>query len=80
LGYIGIDMVLGQRADGASDAVIEMNPRLTTSYIGLRALARSNLAGAILAAAQGKQPVLSFAGEGVEFTADGTVMRRPLAG
>jgi predicted ATP-grasp superfamily ATP-dependent carboligase len=79
-GYIGVDMVLGQSADGTNDTVIEMNPRLTTSYIGLRGLARSNLAGAMLAVAQGQQPVLSFAVEGVEFMADGTVIRRPLAG
>ena len=40
LGYVGVDLVLGADADGADDYVIEINPRLTTSYIGLRAAAR----------------------------------------
>jgi predicted ATP-grasp superfamily ATP-dependent carboligase len=48
-GYVGVDLVLGE----AADAVIEINPRLTTSYVGLRALADFNLAEAILAAATG---------------------------
>jgi predicted ATP-grasp superfamily ATP-dependent carboligase len=41
-GYVGVDLVLGEEA--AHDAVIEINPRLTTSYLGLRRLARGNLA------------------------------------
>lgn len=47
-GYVGIDMVL------ADDAVqlIEINPRLTTSYIGLRQVARVNMAQAIWDASQ----------------------------
>jgi tyramine---L-glutamate ligase len=55
-GYVGVDVVLGAAADGAGDAVIEINPRLTTSYVGLRALARFNLAGALLAVAGGAAP------------------------
>lgn len=52
-GYIGIDLVLGERADGSGDAVIEVNPRLTTSYVGLRRLAESNLAAALVQIARG---------------------------
>ncbi len=37
-GYFGVDLVLGEAADGSRDAVIEINPRLTTSYVGLRRL------------------------------------------
>ena len=37
-GYIGVDVVLGE-----TDWVMEINPRLTTSYLGLRALAEANL-------------------------------------
>lgn len=42
-GYVGVDMVL------ADDLIqlIEINPRLTTSYIGLRQVAQANLAQAI---------------------------------
>jgi tyramine---L-glutamate ligase len=42
-GYVGVDLVLGE------DIVqlIEINPRLTTSYVGLRQVAQINLAQAI---------------------------------
>ncbi len=73
LGYLGIDLVLGDDADGADDHVIEINPRLTTSYIGVRAVARTNLAAALLEVAQGGQPSLSFAADRVEFDATGRV-------
>lgn len=55
-GYVGIDLILGDDPDGGRDAVIEINPRLTTSYLGLRKLARGNLAEAMLAVAQGRSP------------------------
>lgn len=50
-GFVGVDIVLGQRADG--DHVIEVNPRLTTSYVGLRALAEQNLAHVMLRVVEG---------------------------
>ena len=43
-GYVGVDLILGDATDGTGDVVVEINPRLTTSYIGLRQLARTNLA------------------------------------
>lgn len=39
-GFVGVDLVL----DDANDAVIEINPRVTTAYVGLRRLGQSNLA------------------------------------
>lgn len=72
-GYLGVDMVLGDAADGSGDYVIEINPRLTTSYVGLRALATSNLAAAMLAVAEGCAPDLRFAAGPIEFRADGTI-------
>jgi predicted ATP-grasp superfamily ATP-dependent carboligase len=70
-GYVGVDLVLGAAADGSSDAVIEVNPRLTTSYVGTRQLARENLAAAMLAVARGESPPLSFLRRKVEFTPEG---------
>lgn len=52
-GYVGVDLILGDAADGSADYAIEINPRLTTSYVGLRQLADFNLAGAMLAVATG---------------------------
>jgi predicted ATP-grasp superfamily ATP-dependent carboligase len=40
-GYVGVDLILGR--DGPR--VLEVNPRFTTSYIGLRRIVRGNLAG-----------------------------------
>jgi predicted ATP-grasp superfamily ATP-dependent carboligase len=73
LGYLGVDLVLGKSADGSEDVVIEINPRLTTSYVGLRALARENLAAAMLDVAGGRTPRLSFADRQLEFDSDGTI-------
>jgi len=47
-GYVGVDLILGAADDGSEDYAIEINPRLTTSYVGLRTLARFNLAEALL--------------------------------
>jgi predicted ATP-grasp superfamily ATP-dependent carboligase len=73
-GYIGVDLVLGEVADGSQDAVIEINPRLTTSYVGLRALAEDNLAEALLRVATG-EPLgeLKWRPGEVRFRSDGTV-------
>ena len=77
LGYIGVDLVLGDDANGRADHVIEINPRLTTSYVGLRALCRENLAAAMLAAAEGREPALSWHERVVEFSAGGAVRVPP---
>jgi predicted ATP-grasp superfamily ATP-dependent carboligase len=76
MGFIGIDMVLGHDPDGRVDSVIEINPRLTTSYVGLRVASRTNLAQALLDVADGKPPDLSFDETPLEFDPDGTVRRR----
>lgn len=74
-GYVGVDLVLGRAEDGSGDHVIEINPRLTTSYVGLRRLARFNLAGAMLRVFRGG-PIarLGWAAGEVRFRADGTVL------
>jgi predicted ATP-grasp superfamily ATP-dependent carboligase len=73
-GYLGVDLVLGNAADGSRDYAIEINPRLTTSYIGLRRLASSNLAELMLQAAWG-QPMapLAWSTQSVQFDARGEV-------
>jgi predicted ATP-grasp superfamily ATP-dependent carboligase len=74
VGYVGVDLVLGDAVDGSGDRVIEVNPRLTTSYVGLRRLARGNLAGAMLAVARGEEVELLFRDAEIEFTAAGHVV------
>jgi predicted ATP-grasp superfamily ATP-dependent carboligase len=70
LGYVGVDVILG---DDGHDWAIEINPRLTTSYVGLRALAEFNLAEAMLNVVQGMQPELRWRDEVVEFRTDGAI-------
>lgn len=73
-GYVGVDLVLGEAANGSQDVIIEINPRLTTSYIGLRRACQQNLAQAMLDVAAGRLVDLCFGGERVEFRADGSSM------
>jgi hypothetical protein len=67
IGYVGIDLVLGDDPAGTDDRVIEINPRLTTSYLGLRQTTRDNLAAAMLAVAEGRPAALSFHDRPVQF-------------
>ncbi len=73
VGYVGVDLVLGPDPSGRDDVVIEVNPRLTTSYVGLRAAATTNLAAAMLAAVQGESPTVEFGARPLEFDAAGNV-------
>ena len=41
-GFVGIDLILGKNKK--DDFVVEINPRLTTSYVGLRKIVKGNLA------------------------------------
>jgi predicted ATP-grasp superfamily ATP-dependent carboligase len=67
-GYVGVDLVLGAAADGSQDYAIEINPRLTTSYIGLRMLAETNLAEAIVGVLRGERPELRWRTQPVAFS------------
>jgi hypothetical protein len=51
-GYVGIDLVLTDH----DAVVIEVNPRLTTSYVGVRKVLRQNPAALILDAVAGTLP------------------------
>jgi tyramine---L-glutamate ligase len=55
-GYVGVDLVLGPAPDGSDDAAVEINPRLTTSYVGLRASAETNLMTPLVAVWTGRVP------------------------
>jgi len=73
VGYMGLDLVLGRDPHGGEDAVIEVNPRLTTSYVGLRAAAQSNLAEAMLTLARGDTVSVVFSERALEFDPAGNV-------
>jgi len=74
LGYVGVDAILGDGADGSQDYVLEINPRVTTSYVGLRRAASVNLLDLVRRAVQGEQlPDTTWHHLPIEFTADGRV-------
>ena len=52
-GWVGVDMILGDREDGCDDRVLEINPRMTTSFVGLSTLGTASLLRAMLAIAAG---------------------------
>lgn len=67
-GYVGVDLALGDEP-----AVIEINPRLTTSYVGLRRLARFNVMQAMLDVLDGRPPgPMDYAAGPVAFLPDGS--------
>jgi hypothetical protein len=68
-GYVGVDVVLTD-----TDAfVIEVNPRLTTSYLGVRASLRENVAALALVACGGTLGAVSRPRRRVLFTAAGQI-------
>lgn len=74
LGYVGVDLVLGDAEDGSRDQAIEINPRLTTSYLGLRALAKFNIADAMLQAAVGELRLpLEWEAGPIRFNSEGVI-------
>lgn len=69
-GFVGVDLVLGSRA--SEDYVIEINPRLTTSYVGLRRMIHGNLAARLFDLESGPV-VCSALVDSVKWTPDGQV-------
>ncbi|TWU36582.1 carbamoyl phosphate synthase-like protein [Novipirellula aureliae] len=69
-GFVGVDLLLGDCA--SEDCVIEINPRLTTSYVGLRQIIHGNLAARLFDLETG--PVsCEVEADSVHWTADGQV-------
>ena len=75
-GYVGVDLILGEAEDGSQDTVIEVNPRLTTSYLGLRAATIDSLAEAMWRISQGETMNINWLPNIVEFTKQGQVAIR----
>jgi predicted ATP-grasp superfamily ATP-dependent carboligase len=70
-GYLGVDLLLPER-NPQSPLVVEINPRLTTSYVGYQRLCLDNLAQRLLpGAASGTLPELRWKPGRISFRADG---------
>jgi predicted ATP-grasp superfamily ATP-dependent carboligase len=72
-GYLGVDLVLGDSPSGDDDVVIEINPRMTTSYVGLRAATEANLAEAMLHVASARDVSITWLDRAVQFEAAGGI-------
>lgn len=71
-GYLGVDLVLGD--DPRNDCIIEINPRLTTSYAGLRRSAHFNIAEELLRLVRGEETRnLTWRQQRTAFLSDGSV-------
>jgi predicted ATP-grasp superfamily ATP-dependent carboligase len=73
---VGVDVILT-----ASEAfVIEVNPRLTTAYLGVRSALDRNVADMVLAACAGRLPDPSPPRRSVRFTAGGRILHSQATG
>lgn len=72
LGYVGVDLILGEAEDGSNDAAIEINPRWTTSYLGLRLMTTASILELMLSVCAGYRPKPPrWAEAGIEITPAG---------
>ena len=72
-GYLGVDIVVRRASSGELVAtVIELNPRLCTSYVGYRRATDSNLAGLILQ--EPAETEIHWRTAGTEFEACGQII------
>jgi predicted ATP-grasp superfamily ATP-dependent carboligase len=70
-GYVGVDLVLAD----SGPVVIEVNPRLTMSYLGVRAVVEENIAAMAIAACRGILPAVAPVRRRASFSASGRVRR-----
>jgi len=68
-GYIGVDLVL----TSSEAVVIEVNPRLTTGYLGVRAALEDNVAAMAIAACAGRLPAAPRVRRCVRFSTAGRI-------
>jgi len=68
-GFVGVDVVLTE----SDVVVIEINPRLTTAYLGVRAAVDENVAALAIAACAGDLPVAPRLRRSIRFSASGRI-------
>jgi predicted ATP-grasp superfamily ATP-dependent carboligase len=69
-GYIGVDLVLTR----SEAVVIEINPRLTTAYLGVRSVVDENVAALAIAACEGRLPEPPAIRRSVRFMVNGQIV------
>jgi hypothetical protein len=69
-GYVGVDLVCGDRI-----TVVDVNPRITTSLIGIAAVMREEIADLLIRGSHGDLPPQVHLERSVRFSKDGEVTR-----
>lgn len=69
-GYAGVDLVLGDRP-----YVVDVNPRVTTSVVGIAAVMEEEIADVLVRASRGEGPTEVHLAGRARYDADGTVAR-----
>jgi tyramine---L-glutamate ligase len=69
-GFVGVDVVLTE----SEVVVIEINPRLTTAYLGVRAAMDENVAALAMAACAGDLPAVPRVRRSIRFSAAGRIV------
>jgi predicted ATP-grasp superfamily ATP-dependent carboligase len=69
-GYVGVDVVLGP----SEAVVVEVNPRLTAAWLGVRGAVDENIAALALAACAGLRQTVPVARRRVSFDAGGRIL------
>ena len=78
IGYVGVDLVLGRDPIGTEDFVIEVNPRLTTSYVGSAGRGQNESGrGHVLDRGRRNARHVAFSDRPLEFDAGGNVSFLP---
>lgn len=70
-GYIGIDLIVGERI-----TVIDVNPRITTSLIGIAAVMEEEIADLLIKASEGIEPEPVHLNGPVHFDTHGGIIRQ----
>ncbi|MFT3882129.1 MAG: ATP-grasp domain-containing protein [Gemmatales bacterium] len=75
-GYVSIDAVLGKNENGEEDVVLEVNPRLTTSYLGLRRATSKNIIKCMVdAVVCDKMVPINWYPDGIQWSSSGNSYR-----
>jgi predicted ATP-grasp superfamily ATP-dependent carboligase len=71
-GFVGVDVVLTE----SDVVVIEINPRLTTAYLGIRAALDENVAALAMDACAGRLPAAPRLRRSIQFSSSGRIVSR----
>ena len=74
-GYVGVDVIVTD----TDVVVIEVNPRVTTAYLGIRAAVDGNVAALALSACAGRLPSAPLVSRRVHFSSAGRILCRETA-